>query len=692
MTTDLDDAISLATYALELRLPLGDVSVAAWAQRLAKGVSSDDPAMLGRAVDNLRALASYLRTRFRTRHDIVDLNEVITLYRHTLRFCPAGHPNRASSLHVLAHCLADRFREQLATADLDEAIAFEQEALQLFVRGAPDYHASRRCLATYLQMKLNPQASMMSFGALGVTNADLKKAIRDVAFETLKAMPTRLLHTPTGVLCNRDEQVSHFIDSQQCKQLESLCATCGRHQQMELIHADISRHFQYVTLSHRWGEGEPSLRDIEGHTIYGMSTKGGLGKLQAFSRVALELDYLWAWSDTCCIDKGSSAEVQETIGSMFSWYRQSALTIVHLSDIPDAGSLRSSEWFRRGWTLQELLAPRKVLFYTETWSLYKNLASSNHKTDFAVLEELERATGIEPRFLTSFSPGIDNPRSRLQWASMRRTTRPEDIAYSLFGIFNFHLPVMYGESAGNALGRLLAEILSQSGDISVLDWVGEPSPFHSCFPAHIVSYQGLSMPPPQPTAEEQSSVTSEGLRSFEVLRNVSGSPSAGPAVQPQASDSYAPSDVYDFHSLARVPLARFSVRLLTLPCIAYHVTKIQLKGPNPSKPSYTYNVQASGLAPLEIALPVRLEDVTRSQSVLYLVRPWHSKSLGPFAELDTMTEEQLVSALCTPFNALLLTRLPHNEYKRIASSTLITAQIMDRASILDSRISIFNVV
>ncbi|KAI6094979.1 hypothetical protein EDD16DRAFT_1502548, partial [Pisolithus croceorrhizus] len=239
---------------------------------------------------------------------------------------------------------------------------------------------------------------------------------------------------------------------------------------MELIHADISRHFQYITLSHRWGEHEPSLRDIEGHTIYNMSIKGGFGKLQAFCRVALDLDYLWAWSDTCCIDKDSSAEVQETIGSMFAWYRQSALTIVHLSDVPGTGSLGSSEWFRRGWTLQELLAPKNVVFYTENWSLYKNLASSNHKMDTAVLAELENETGIDRRFLTNFSPGLDEVRSRLQWASLRHTTRPEDIAYSLFGIFNLHLPVMYGESAENALGRLLAEIVSQSGDISVLDW------------------------------------------------------------------------------------------------------------------------------------------------------------------------------------------------------------------------------
>ncbi|KAI6141767.1 hypothetical protein BKA82DRAFT_3985931, partial [Pisolithus tinctorius] len=239
---------------------------------------------------------------------------------------------------------------------------------------------------------------------------------------------------------------------------------------MEDINTTVSGYFQFVTFSHRWGKAEPLLRDVEGKSIYSMSTDGGLGKLQAFCVAACERDFLWAWSDTCCIDKDSSAELQEAMGSMFAWYRRSALTIVYLADIPNTGSFGSSEWFRRGWTLQELLAPSILLFFTQNWSLYKKSTSSNHKTDVTVLEELEKVTGIESRFLANFSPGVDDARSRLQWASKRSTTRPEDIAYSLFGIFSLHLPILYGKSAENALGRLLAEITSQSGDISILDW------------------------------------------------------------------------------------------------------------------------------------------------------------------------------------------------------------------------------
>ncbi|KAI6043617.1 hypothetical protein EDC04DRAFT_2562512 [Pisolithus marmoratus] len=339
----------------------------------------------------------------------------------------------------------------------------------------------------------------------------------------------------------------------------------------------MSAYYQYVTLSHRWGESEPLLRDVEGRSIYDMSTTPGFRKLQFFCLRACQQDYLWAWSDTCCIDKDSSAELQEAIGSMFVWYRGSALTIVHLSDVPDTGPLDTSQWFERGWTLQELLAPQCVLFFNQSWSLYKDLAASNHKADVPVLVELEKATGIESRFLTNFCPGMEDARSRLRWASSRRTTRPEDIAYSLFGIFNLHLPVLYGESAENALGRLVAEIISQSGDISILDWVGEPSPFHSCFPAHITSYQHpLPSPPVRPCPEEQLSTVVRSPISFKIQRKLLKPFAAAlqflsrplkrssithhvPAVRPAL---FAPSDVYEFHSFTEAPYHDLSIAVL----------------------------------------------------------------------------------------------------------------------------------
>ncbi|KAI6120017.1 hypothetical protein EDD16DRAFT_1578869 [Pisolithus croceorrhizus] len=474
---------------------------------------------------------------------------------------------------------------------------------------------------------------------------------------------------------------------------------------MKLVRTEILEHFQYATLSHRWGKGEPSLRDIEGRNIYSMPFTRALGKLQAFCAVALKQDYSWAWSDTCCIDKHNDNEVQETILSMFSWYRQSALTIIHLCDVADTDSFVNSEWFNRGWTLQELLAPRTILFYTRDWSLYKNIASSNHKTDAVVLEELETATGIESRFLTNFSPGMDNARLRLQWASMRRTTRPEDIVYSLFGIFDVRLPILYGESAEKALGRLLAEIISLSGDVSLLDWVGEPSQFRSYFPSKITCYRSLPSPLPCLNTEERPLATS-------VLRNLSDSLFMSlcpqflsrslallgvtchvPTILRQTPVSSAPRGVIELYPFINAPPPRFFFCHFRLPCIAYYVTMVELQRADPSTPSYTYNVRASGLAPLRITLPAELADVTKSRGALHLVRPWHSKLLGPSAKPDVATGEQL-SKLKEPFNALLLTELTHTygEHKRVATSTLITAQPADRAGALESGVRIFCIV
>ncbi|KAI5989361.1 hypothetical protein EDD15DRAFT_1319708 [Pisolithus albus] len=685
---DLEQAVTLAHAALEL-CPPGHhhhgLSVNRLADYIRKGFQKrtllhdlEDPIGLRRAAlellpsghpdrsSLLRSLVLCLLDRYDNQGVVGDLDEAVTLGRAALALDAPSHPSRASSLHTLAQCLAKHYRHQPIAADLNEAIALEQEALQLLTPGNPSHDVSRRCLMSYLQMKITPEVSVTFSDPPGAPPVDINRVIRRVALETLKTMPTRLLHTPTGVLCNRDAQISRFMASQQFSQLLTSWRTSTLDQYTKLIHTTLSGYFQFVTFSHRWGVEEPLLRDIQGRSIYGMSTEGGVGKLQAFCLRACEQDYLWAWSDTCCIDKDSSAELQEAIGSMFAWYRRSALTIVYLHDVPNTGSFRSSEWFTRVWTLQELLAPKTVLFYTQDWSPYKNHVGSNHKADVNVMEELKRATGIEPGFLTEFSPCMDNARSRLQWASLRHATRPEDIAYSLFGIFDVHLPILYGESAEKALGRLLAEIISLSRDISVLDWVGEASQFHSCFPAYITSYQTLPFTLSS-DSEEQSQRMSWQPSFSEALRKL-------------------------YHSLTESPLPECINRRLTLPCITHGVTEICLKGKEPLAPTYKYKIQAFGLRSLEITLSDKLEDAAMKQGALQLVRPWHSKLLRPSDELDVTHERRLLSILGRPFNALLLIQLPHNEYKRIASSALIVAEPVDSGSVLRSKVTTLNIV
>ncbi|KAI5985483.1 hypothetical protein EDD15DRAFT_2175920, partial [Pisolithus albus] len=287
----------------------------------------------------------------------------------------------------------------------------------------------------------------------------------DIFSEIVADIPPRLLHTPTGTLCGRDAQLSHFLNSPEFTELCSLKSPSE-------IREKLSFFFRFTMLSHRWGVGEPLLRDIEGKGIYDLEGTGGLAKLQQFCHLSLTRGFSWAWSDTCCIDKDSSVELQEAIGSMFSWYHRSSLTIVYLADVAHTGSLADSVWFKRGWTLQELQNTRQitVLFYMQDWSPYVNGDVTNHKMDPALLKELCKATQISQRHLTNFDPGMEDSRSRLCWASHRRTTRPEDMAYSLFGIFKARLPILYGETAEDALGRLLAEVISRSGDVSVLDW------------------------------------------------------------------------------------------------------------------------------------------------------------------------------------------------------------------------------
>ncbi|KAI5988786.1 hypothetical protein EDD15DRAFT_2371137 [Pisolithus albus] len=301
--------------------------------------------------------------------------------------------------------------------------------------------------------------------------------------------------------------------------------------------------------------------------------------------------------------------------------------------------------------------------YTRSWTHYKNVESLNHKTDGAVLEELERSTGIAPRFLTDFSPGIDDARSRLRWASSRRA---EDIAYSLFGIFNINnLHVSYGGSAEDALDRLLAEIISLSGDISILDWVGVPSQFHCRFPTSITSYGTLLSPPLPP--EEQSLTVAQQATPSKALRKFCG-------------------------TLTKSSLPRFINRRPILPCLSYRVDVVRLKSADASSPSYTYEIQASGLKPLEITLPGELENAMAVPDALQLARPWHSKSLGGSTKSDRDATEELLATLGRPFYALLLTVLPHNEYKRIASSTVIVAQPIDLASILRNKLRTFEIV
>ncbi|KAG1791519.1 uncharacterized protein HD556DRAFT_1528372 [Suillus plorans] len=221
-------------------------------------------------------------------------------------------------------------------------------------------------------------------------------------------------------------------------------------------HQDVvSTYFRYVMLSHRWEVTEPSLHDIQNKVVYDLDPIGGIAKLQSFCRTARDKGYCWAWIDTCCIDQTNNVEVQQSVNSMFLVSPLST-TIIYLSDVP----------LRRSLALAAALGIREDGQFKNSGFNVCTLLPEG------LVVEMGDVTGIDARTLVAFRPGMRNAREKLQWVSARVTTWPEDIAYSLFGIFGVNLPVIYGEKKQKALGRLLQEVIAQSGDISALDWVG----------------------------------------------------------------------------------------------------------------------------------------------------------------------------------------------------------------------------
>ncbi|KAH9849559.1 heterokaryon incompatibility protein-domain-containing protein [Lenzites betulinus] len=192
-------------------------------------------------------------------------------------------------------------------------------------------------------------------------------------------------------------------------------------------------------------------------------------KIKEACRVAREAGYGLLWLDSCCIDKSSSAELSEAINSMFEWYRFADMCYAYLEDFPDgedptdkSSCFRKCRWFRRGWTLQELIAPEQVFFLTRTWRFFG--------TKLALASVLKEITVVDFDILAGRAP-LDSVSvaQRMSWAATRETTRVEDQAYCLLGLFDVHMPAIYGEGK-NAFLRLQDEIIKTIPDQSIFAW------------------------------------------------------------------------------------------------------------------------------------------------------------------------------------------------------------------------------
>ncbi|THU90976.1 HET-domain-containing protein, partial [Dendrothele bispora CBS 962.96] len=232
----------------------------------------------------------------------------------------------------------------------------------------------------------------------------------------------------------------------------------------------------YAILSHTWEAGEVLFQDLQPSAHRNLTEKKlGYQKIRMSCNLAREDDIPYIWIDTCCINKESSAELSEAINSMFRYYRNSIVCYAHLFDVR-RGSTSSlnfykCKWFTRGWTLQELLAPSNVIFLDMDWV---ELGTKHSLQDF-----IAAGTGIPTRALVDFDGESFSVAQMMSWASQRRTTREEDQAYCLMGIFGVHMPALYGEGAVNAFTRLQLEIIKRSYDQSIFVWsmpVGSSEP------------------------------------------------------------------------------------------------------------------------------------------------------------------------------------------------------------------------
>ncbi|KAI0402570.1 kinesin light chain [Xylaria palmicola] len=268
----------------------------------------------------------------------------------------------------------------------------------------------------------------------------------------------------------------------------------------------------YAILSHTWGPEEVTYKDLEQGTG---QHKTAYKKIRFCGEQATRHGLRHFWVDTCCIDKSSSAELTESINSMFRWYRDAAKCYAYLEDVSSSTmqdgdphiQLKQSRWFTRGWTLQELIAPKTVDFYSREGTALGNKES---------LEQLIcGTTGIPAQALRGCPLSHFTTSERMAWAETRKTTVPEDKAYSMLGIFETQMPLIYGEGEERALKRLREEIIKdQKG--SRHEEFSVPFSLHGVPDiAHFVARE-------QELADMRKTLKSDGRRRVVVLHGLGG--------------------------------------------------------------------------------------------------------------------------------------------------------------------------
>ena len=483
---------------------------------------------------------------------------------------------------------------------------------------------------------------------------DARPTIRDMVTTVISHMPHILIDTTTGRLLDKTKQAETF---EKLPVFYTLVSSMTTHVDNERIEREVKDFYRYVMLSHKWQHNEPCYKDIKNIVVYKLSKNI---KLQRFCSLARALGFRWAWSDTCCINQEDNSILQEALVAMFAWYRGSSLTIVYLHDVPSK-SLWESIWNTRAWTYQEYVAAEIVRFYTKDWKPYLGLTLWNHKESPIIIAEMERASRVPAKQMAKLLPGHERAREKLFLASMRRSTRVEDVAYSLLGIFNVPLIPMYGEGY-RAVGRFLEHILTASGDVIILAWTGTANNYNSCPPMNLTVYNSV-VPPHIPQ-----------IRPPELDRIVT-------ELRASTADLSLVGILYE--RLNRLPLASLTSTRLLLPCIRFHITNVvRSSRPAPDLSIHSYRATMTALGDIEI----RTSQLDMGKEHC-LVHPWVRPLLDQdfshgVAGLEVTTQAlRLVARLRQPFGALLLEKVSPMVYRRVAADSLIMVQIREEVSL-----------
>ncbi len=230
----------------------------------------------------------------------------------------------------------------------------------------------------------------------------------------------------------------------------------------ELLKSAVDQSVHYAILSHTWMRDTPGDVTFQDWAERERNPQGNT-KITNFCKVAAQNhNVTLGWIDSVCINKESSSELDESIRSMYNWYRGASVCVTFLSDTYHISDAHRDSWFTRGWTLQELLAPVCSVFYNRSWD---SLGSSSDADIQSVIAEACGITRKELGLSWSGAVGEIPFSCRLQMACGRQVTREEDTSYSLMGLLEVDILIAYGEGAGRAFSRLIRELFNTKKNV-----------------------------------------------------------------------------------------------------------------------------------------------------------------------------------------------------------------------------------